>query len=130
MQREPPNMLLLFDTETTGISRIKDRAVQLAWTMADQHGQVQSRNSYIIKPAGFSIPEAVVRVHGISTSRALRDGHDLATVLTEFSTDVKRSRVVIGHNIAFDLGIIANDFAAAKTPKNHGQPAPYCSLEY
>lgn len=109
-------MYLIFDTETTGIPHNKaapltdldnwPRLVQLAWQVHDRYGKLLSQHNYIVKPEGFDIPFKAEQVHGISTKRALEEGHDLKTVLTTFLQDLAQTKVLVGHNIEFDINII------------------------
>ena len=109
-------MYLIFDTETTGLPRNKNapltdfenwpRLVQLAWQLHDGKGKLLSQQNFIIKPEGFDIPFKAEQVHGISTSRAIEEGHDLKSVLAHFSSDVEKTEVLVGHNIEFDISII------------------------
>ncbi|MCW5912798.1 MAG: 3'-5' exonuclease, partial [Cyclobacteriaceae bacterium] len=113
-------MYLIFDTETTGIPHNKTapltdldnwpRLVQLAWQLHDHTGKLLSRNNSIIKPDGFDIPFKAEQVHGISTQRALEEGRDLEAVLAEFRKDLEQTRLLIGHNIEFDINIIGAEF--------------------
>ncbi|MCB8998567.1 MAG: DNA polymerase III subunit alpha [Bacteroidales bacterium] len=113
-------MFLIFDTETTGLPKRDNapleeldnwpRLVQLAWQMHDITGKFIEAKDYIIKPEGFTIPYAAEKVHGISTEKALKDGHDLKTVLKEFAADISASRLLIAHNIEFDINIVASEF--------------------
>ena len=113
-------MYLIFDTETTGIPRNKTapitdldnwpRVVQLAWQLHDKHGRLLSQQNYIIKPDGFDIPYKAEQVHGISTKRALEEGHDLKTVLELFIKDLESTRLLVGHNIEFDISILGAEF--------------------
>src|SRR5687768_12888566 len=106
-------MYLIFDTETTGIPHNKTapmsdldnwpRVVQLAWQLHDRHGKLLSQRSHIIKPEGFDIPFKAEQVHGISTRRALAEGHDLKTVLQLFLVDLDQTKLLVGHNIEFDI---------------------------
>ena len=115
-----PGMFLIFDTETTGLPKnwrapITDsdnwpRVVQLAWQLHDTNGRLLNRGNYIIKPDGFDIPYAAQKVHGISTERAMRDGHDLAEVLQIFSKDLERAGYNVGHNIGFDIQVTGAEF--------------------
>ena len=57
--------VLGFDTETTGLNPRKDRIVQYALIGRDVDGSSVSRTE-LIDP-GIKIPEASMRVHGIST---------------------------------------------------------------
>ncbi|MFY8036213.1 MAG: DNA polymerase III subunit alpha, partial [Cyclobacteriaceae bacterium] len=109
-------MYLIFDTETTGLPRNKNapltdfenwpRLVQLAWQLHDGQGKLISQKNFIIKPDGFDIPFKAEQVHGISTQRALEEGHDLTEVLRQFNVDVGKTKALVGHNIEFDISII------------------------
>jgi len=109
-------MYLIFDTETTGLPHnysapITDldnwpRLVQIAWQLHDGHGKLIGSESFIVKPEGFTIPFNSEKIHGISTKRALSEGHDLKEVLDKFQTDLAQTEVVIGHNIEFDNKIV------------------------
>jgi DNA polymerase-3 subunit alpha len=109
-------MYLIFDTETTGIPRNKTapltdldnwpRLVQIAWQLHDNKGKLISQQNFIVKPEGFDIPYKAEQVHGISTKRALAEGHDLKKVLEHFITDLQKTSRLVGHNIEFDINII------------------------
>ena len=80
-------MYLIFDTETTGIPHNKTapitdldnwpRVVQLAWQLHDRKGKLISRQNLIIRPDGYDIPYKAEQIHGISTKRALAEGHPM-----------------------------------------------------
>jgi DNA polymerase III subunit alpha len=109
-------MYLIFDTETTGIPHNKTapisdvdnwpRVVQLAWQLHDANGKLISQHNYLIKPEGFDIPYKAEQVHGISTKRALAEGHDFKKVLDIFIHDLTRTSLLVGHNIEFDISIL------------------------
>ncbi len=119
-------MFLIFDTETTGLPKdwnapITDsdnwpRLVQLAWQLHDSSGKLIAHQNYIVKPEGFSIPYNAEKVHGISTERALKDGHDLAFVLGEFAKDLERTTYNVGHNIEFDVNVVGAEYYRAQIP--------------
>jgi DNA polymerase III epsilon subunit-like protein len=77
-------MHLIFDTETAGLplyrnapgtdTRAWPRLVQIAWLLCDEGGKTVRRECFVIRPDGFAIPPDVVKVHGITTSAALRSG--------------------------------------------------------
>lgn len=113
-------MFIIFDTETTGLpgnynAPISDtnnwpRMVQLAWQLHDYDGSLVSRGNLIIKPEGYTIPFNAEKVHGISTDRALQDGHDLSEVLGKFEADIDRAEYLVGHNIEFDIKVVGCEF--------------------
>lgn len=113
-------MYLIFDTETTGVPHNKTapitdldnwpRLVQLAWQLHDAHGKLIAQHNYIVKPDGFDIPYKAEQVHGISTKRANEEGQPLKDVLTLFMGDLTKTKVLVGHNIEFDINIIGAEF--------------------
>ena len=84
---------LFIDTETTGLPKEYDapytdidnwpRLVQLAWIVYD-YTTIVVRKNFIIKPIGFTIPNASTKVHGITTKQALEKGQKVETILKEF----------------------------------------------
>ncbi|TRX55956.1 DNA polymerase III subunit alpha [Fulvivirga sp. M361] len=113
-------MYLIFDTETTGLPHnytapITDldnwpRMVQIAWQLHDAHGKLLSNHNLIVRPEGYTIPYNAEKIHGISTKRALEEGHDLKEVLETFSKDLEKAQIVVGHNIDFDNRIVGAEF--------------------
>ena len=110
-------MYIIFDTETTGlpldynapIHRLDNwpRVVQLAWQLHAADGQLIAANNKIIQPDGFSIPFNAVKVHGITTEKAQQLGEPLKEVLEVFLQDVAKAQYLVGHNIEFDIHVIA-----------------------
>src|SRR5258706_14010402 len=119
-------MYLIFDTETTGIPHNKTapitdlenwpRLVQLAWQLHDSRGKLLSQHCYIIRPEGFDIPFKAEQVHGISTKRALEEGHEINKVLDLFENDLAKTKVLVGHNIEFDINIIGAELIRSSLP--------------
>ncbi len=117
-------MYLIFDTETTGLPRdynapMSDvdnwpRLVQLAWQLHDAQGNLISNHNYIIRPEGFTIPYNAEKVHGISTKRALAEGHDLKQILGIFEGDVQQAKYLVGHNIEFDINVVGSEYLRAQ----------------
>ena len=109
-------MFLVFDTETTGLPKnwkapITDtdnwpRMVQLAWQCHDIEGNFLFAKNHVITPEGYTIPDDVVAVHGISTEIAHEKGISLKDALIDFMADVAKSKFIIGHNVNFDINIV------------------------
>jgi DNA polymerase-3 subunit alpha len=116
-------MYLIFDTETTGVPHNKSapitdldnwpRLVQIAWEVHDRKGKILAQQNLIVKPEGFDIPFKAEQVHGISTKRAMEEGHPLKDVLAAFISDLGKVKVIVGHNIEFDINIIGAEFIRA-----------------
>ena len=109
---------LFIDTETTGLPKEYDapytdidnwpRLVQLAWIVYD-YTTIVVRKNFIIKPIGFTIPNASTKVHGITTKQALEKGQKVETILKEFLTDAQDADAIIGHNIKFDIKVVQSE---------------------
>lgn len=109
-------MYLFFDTETAGLpanyrapvtnSKNWPRLVQIAWNFAQADGTVEPLVTRIVKPDGYTIPEAASKLHGITTEIAMDEGEELSVVLRDFLRDVDRATDLVGHNIEFDMNII------------------------
>ncbi len=140
-------MFLIFDTETTGLPKdynapITDsdnwpRMVQISWQLHDDEGKLTDVKNYIIKPDGYTIPYAVIKVHGITTERAIKQGVPLNFVLNEFNLALEKSKIIVGHNIEFDNNIIGAEFhrKAIDTPlfskkilDTKDESTEYCAL--
>lgn len=122
-------MYLFFDTETSGLPRnynapITDfknwpRLVQIAWAEYDEVGRQTSAQDYIIKPEDFKIQYDAERVHGISTERALKEGTQLAVVLSQFMDTLEDiDSIFVGHNIDFDRHIIGAELLRLDYPRS------------
>ncbi len=131
-------MYLFFDTETTGLpknweSPVTDvdnwpRLVQIAWIEYDAEEKEVSRQNYIIKPDGFTIPDGASSVHGITTERANERGVPLIIVLREFLDAIERSRYLIAHNMKFDSNIIGAEFIREEMPSAKKRPEKICTM--
>jgi DNA polymerase III epsilon subunit-like protein len=81
--------------------------VQLAWGIFDLRGKPIEVSSHIVKPRGFRIPADATAIHGITHSRALKQGRELAEVLDEFLAAIEVPEVLlVAHNLSFDLGVV------------------------
>lgn len=112
-------MFLIFDTETTGLPKkwkapLTDfdnwpRLVQLAWQCHDLEGNFLFAKNHVIIPEGYTIPKDVEEVHGISTEIAKEKGIPLKDALEDFIEDVKKAKLIIGHNVEFDINIVGSE---------------------
>ncbi len=131
-------MYLIFDTETTGLPKnwkapLTDldnwpRMVQLAWQCHDIDGKFLFAKNHVIRPDGFTIPEDVVEVHGISDEVAERLGIPLQEALKDFVEDVKKSKFIIGHNISFDINIVGAELLRCEMPEMMTKAPQLCTM--
>ena len=131
-------MFLVFDTETTGLPKkwnapITDtdnwpRMVQLAWQCHDIEGNFLFAKNHVITPDGYTIPEDVVAVHGITTEIAYEKGIPLKEALEDFMEDVKNSKFIIGHNINFDINIVGCELVRCEMEENLSSHPSLCTM--
>ena len=113
-------MYLIFDTETTGLPKswnapITDtdnwpRAIQIAWQLHDQMGNLIENNDFLIQPDGFNIPFDAERIHGISTELAQQNGITLPEGLHLFNQALQKTKFIVGQNVGFDINIMGCEF--------------------
>lgn len=70
----------------------------------------------MIRPSGFTIPEAAFKIHGISTERAWNEGRELEQALIDFSRATAEAKFLVAHNIAFDLKILGAELLRLGLP--------------
>jgi DNA polymerase III epsilon subunit-like protein len=90
--------------------------VQLAWLLIDENGDIKIKNSYIIKPIGYRIPERVIKIHGITTKRAFDEGVDVDFALHKFLMDLNFADVLVAHNVAYDYGVVRGELLRQRIP--------------
>ena len=109
--------IIIIDTETTGLfSRNATpenyelfnnaRMVEIAWEIYTPVGDLINRESYLIKPNGFIIPENVIAIHGITNEMAHEHGHAIQDVISRLEIVLKDVSTIVAHNLAFDNAII------------------------
>jgi DNA polymerase-3 subunit alpha len=129
----------VFDTETTGlptpvetpdgIKLVQPRLVQLAWVILNQNLEENTPASFIIQPDQWTIPDDVVKIHGISTSVAFLLGEPIHDVLTAFATAIADCTHIIAHNIAFDTGVLNGEYERYQIPNATLGKQPCCTME-
>ncbi|WP_228282177.1 5'-3' exonuclease H3TH domain-containing protein [Brevibacterium atlanticum] len=101
--------LVGFDLETTGVEPETARIVTAAFV--DSASEVRT---WLADP-GIEIPEAARAVHGITTEYAQANGAAAVDVITELCTTFSALRdedaVVVGHNVVYDLSVMAAEVA-------------------
>lgn len=105
---------IVVDTETTGLDALNDRVVSLGAVCAHGTRMFRSRLMDDLVDPGVPIPPASTVVHGI-TDEMVRDARAFPEVWSDFQR-LAQNRVVIGHNIPFDLTILRAEC------QRHGRP--------
>lgn len=104
------------DLETTGLDPRRDAIVAMA-AIPFLHGRAMAGLVTLVNP-GRAIPPAATAIHGIDDD-AVADAPALESVLRRFDATCA-GRVVVGHDVAFDLAVLARARAAAGTDGRHG----------
>lgn len=124
-------MYLFFDTETTGLPPGGDRVhmCQLAWILQSDGGKNHGHGNFIIKPDGWTIPNEVAQIHGITTERALAEGTPVGEVLSIFVACCYLPVWLVAHNMQFDRSILQAEFARLGWEDAlHGKGA-FCTMQ-
>ena len=132
-------MYLFFDTETTGLPRDYKapitnlnnwpRLVQIAWLVYDTNGRFLESRDFIIKPAGFIIPQEVSAIHGITTQKALKTGFELKPVLEDFADQINKCDCLIAHNMSFDEKIVGAEFLRNRMQDSTSAKRKICTMQ-
>jgi len=104
--------LIMLDTETTGLSpQHGDRMVEIgAIKVSRREIRKDDVFHHYLNP-GRSIPEEVVRIHGISDAD-VKDSPKFTDVAEAFLSFIEGATLVI-HNASFDLGFLMNELHLA-----------------
>jgi DNA polymerase-3 subunit epsilon len=99
----------VLDTETTGLDPAHDRVVSVA-VVPVVHGRVVHADArHVLVDPGAAIPAEATLVHGL-TDGDVAGAPDLATAMQGLAA-VLQDRVVVGHNLEFDLGFLGHAMA-------------------
>lgn len=109
------NPALFYDSETTGLHLFSEPSedprqphiVQLGAALVDldTFDQIASLD-LIVKPDGWTIPDEVAAIHGITTERAMDVGVPAKVVFDLMIELWGRASVRIGHNEGFDARMV------------------------
>lgn len=108
-------MYLIFDVETTGFPNNSLSAndpqqahiVQLAVILLDEQFNEKASFNTLIKPAGWIVPEDVVKIHGKSTEDCERYGIPIKAAVEVFQQFSIRAEKAVAHNMQFDKRMLS-----------------------
>lgn len=109
-----PSLIICYDTETSGLPSkhycvpldTQPHIVQLAAVLVDDAGQEWASMNVIIKPEGWTIPDDVAKIHGITQAIAESVGIPIVSALSMFVNLAKKADRHIAHNKQFDDKLI------------------------
>jgi len=131
---------LFFDTETNGLPRYMDaaiqnskywpRLIQLAWILTNKEGDIIKSSSFIIRPDDYTIIVDSEKIHGITMLRAWMEGVVRKEVLQEFLNDLKQASYIVCHNTDFDQRIVSAELYREKMDyKELMNKSSFCTMK-
>jgi hypothetical protein len=116
---------MVIDTETTGLPPRNAnpvqfeqfngcRLVEIAWQVYTKSGTLVRSCQHIVYPDGFTIPQVVVNIHGISTEKAMHEGVALQSIWELLAYEMNSVDTVVAHNLQFDDSIILAEMYRAQ----------------
>ena len=102
----------VFDVETTGMSPVNDRIIQLGAVRIDKDGYISRFNSFV--NPGRQIPPRLVGVHHI-TDEMVSAAPGFSRVGREF-LEFANGSTLVAHNARFDLGFLQESLARTGLP--------------
>ncbi len=110
---------VVFDLETTGFSPMRDRIIEIG-AVKVQNGEITDRFSVFVNPQK-PIPPRIEEVTHINDDM-VKDAETIETILPQFM-DFCRDAVLVGHNVAFDVGFINQNC------RNQGIEADFTTID-
>lgn len=117
-----PKLITFITTETDGLHEDKScepvlkknlykyaHMVKLSYhqgTYKDGKIKTSLKKSFIIKPEHFIFPDELSKINGLTQEKLMNKGQDLEEVMNEFVNDIKKSNIIISHNLPFHLKTI------------------------
>ena len=110
-------MILLFDTETTGLISYKKelsdpsqpRILSIAAILCDISGNVIEGMNTLIHHPNLEIPEFITKLNGITQEICEKDGIPISTAIEKFNDMKARSHTRVAHNLSFDKQMITRE---------------------
>lgn len=133
-------MILFADTETTGLpmkgqpagSGAHPHIVQLGAQLCDSNRRVVAEMNLLIKPKNWGVPAEAAAVHGITTEMCAEYGFNIGTAMKLFAQLVRRSKLVVCHNLPFDDLLLQTEFIRCiygEELEDYKAVAKYCTQE-
>lgn len=102
------DLVMIFDTETNGLSPKASRILSLAYIIYDKtRGEIlKEYNHYVRILDSVIISEAITKINNITKEICASEGIDIREILQNFCSDYKRVNTLVAHNINFDKNMI------------------------
>jgi len=107
MQLKLKNPLVFFDLETTGISIVKDRIVELSYVKVFPNGKEEVK-TYRINP-GIPIPPESTAIHGI-TDEDVKDCPTFKSIAKQLAANIEGCDLAGYNSNRFDIPLLTEEF--------------------
>ena len=103
-------LICVYDTETSGLPNFRDPSdhpdqphlVDICALLFTTEGELVDSFEAMVRPDGWSIPEEVAAIHGITNEIALEHGIPEAVAVEGFLAIANRAGLRVAHNVSFD----------------------------
>ncbi|WGS53533.1 3'-5' exonuclease [Paraburkholderia sp. D15] len=112
-------LIIFYDTETNGLPQwnlpsedpSQPHVTQLAAQLCDErNGNTIATLDVLIKPDGWTIPDDLAELTGITTERALAEGILISDASRQFTDLWRRASLRAGHNESFDARMLRIEY--------------------
>ncbi|MBE6946931.1 MAG: 3'-5' exonuclease [Ruminococcaceae bacterium] len=107
---EKYNRLVLFDTETTGLSFSRDEIIEFAAVVVEQKDGkptvIQEYDELVSLTPGNSVPPVIQNLTGITTQDILERGISKSRVCMDIARMIEGNTLLLAYNAHFDLSFL------------------------
>ncbi|APR39995.1 3'-5' exonuclease [Paraburkholderia sp. SOS3] len=112
-------LILFYDTETNGLPQwnlpsedpSQPHVTQLAAHLCDERsGNTIAAMDVLISPDGWTIPDDLAALTGITTERATLEGVPISDALRQFTEMWRRAGMRVAHNESFDARMLRIEY--------------------
>lgn len=133
-------IVIVFDTETTGLPQGRNsppthsdkypHVVQLSYIVYDTDlDKTLTWEDHIVKlKSSVELPPASVRIHGITRARMKSKGITIKQALDDFNNALRKSDIVVGHNVHFDKNMILAEAHRNNRTIDFAEKVEYCTM--
>ncbi len=100
--------ILVFDFETTGLTPIKDRIIEVGAVLLEKgnSGYEIKKEINLLISQDEPISDFITNLTGITNEMLAKDGVDEAVAFNELHTLIDEDTLLVAYNLAFDIGFL------------------------
>ncbi|MBI6912459.1 3'-5' exonuclease [Pseudomonas juntendi] len=134
------DLICVFDTETTGFPNFKapsdhpdqPHIVDICALLYTPEGELVDSFEAMVRPDGWSIPNEVSVIHGITNELALEHGIPEAVAIEGFLSIWNQAGLRVAHNVSFDdriMRIGLKRFQDAWVAESYREAPKFCTCQ-